>query len=114
MNSMSTICGLNQMLDKHAPDISFMVKGKSRDWLSDTYPMGCSLRQQYEGMSRKYKSQKKKHKKTKKKHKKKTKRNINNIKNKKKHKQIALYNRMANKDKGSYYTSIISSNSDDP
>ena len=61
-------------------------------WLSDLYRMARSLRWQFEHMWRKHKTQ---------------------LNRSRLHKQIAWSNRLANKDKGSYYTNLITANSDD-
>ena len=45
------ITGVTQVLDKHAP-----AKQQSDEWLSDSYRMARSLRQQFEGRWRKHKS----------------------------------------------------------
>ena len=83
--------GVTQVLDKHAPIISHMTKRQSDEWLSDSYRMARSLRQQFERMWRKHKTQ------------------LNQF-----CKQIAWCNRLANKDKGTYYTNLIIANSEDP
>ena len=85
--------GVTQVLDKHAPIISRMTKRQSDEWLSDSYHMACSLRQQFERKWRKHKRQ---------------------LNRSRLRKQIAWCNRLANKDKGSYYTNLITANSEDP
>ena len=85
--------GVTQVLDKHAPIISRMTKWQSDEWLSDSYRMARSLRRQFERMWRKHKTQ---------------------LNRSRLCKQIAWCNRLANKDKGSYYTNLITANSDDP
>ena len=85
--------GVTQVLDKHAPMILCMTKRQSDEWLSDSYRMARSLRQQFERMWKKHKTQ------------------LNRTRLRK---QIAWCNRLANKDKGSYYTNLITANSDDP
>ena len=85
--------GVTQVLDKHAPIISCMTKRQSDEWLSDSYRMARSLRQQFERMWRKYRTQ---------------------LNRSRLCKQIAWCNRLANKDKGSYYTNLITANSEDP
>ena len=75
--------GVTQVLDKHAPSISRMTKRQSDEWLSDSYHMARSLRQQFEQMWRKHMTQ---------------------FNRSRLCKQIAWCNRLANKDKGSYYT----------
>ena len=42
------ITGVTQVLDKHAPIISRKAKQQSDEWLSDSYRMARSLRQQFE------------------------------------------------------------------
>ena len=84
---------VTQVLDKHAPVISRMSKRLSDEWLSDSYRMARSLRWQFERMWRKHKTQ---------------------LNRSTFRKQIAGCNRLANKDKGSYYTNLITANSDDP
>ena len=85
--------GVTQVLDKHAPFISHMVKQQSDEWLSDSYRLARSLRWQFERLWRKHKTQ------------------LNRLRLSK---QITWCNRLANKDKGSYYTNLITANSDDP
>ena len=85
--------GVTQVLDKHVPIISRMTKRQSDEWLSDSYRMARSLRRQFERMWRKHKTQ---------------------LNRSRLRKQIAWCNRLANKDKGSYYTSLITANCDDP
>ena len=85
--------GVTQVLDKHAPIISRMIKRQSDEWLSDSYRTAHSLRRQIERMWRKHKTQ---------------------LNRSRLRKQIAWWNRLANKDKGSYYTNLITANSDDP
>ena len=41
------ITGVTQVLDKHAPMISCKAKQQSDEWLSDSYRMARSLRQQF-------------------------------------------------------------------
>ena len=77
--------GVTQVLDKHAPIISCMTKRQSDVWLSDSYRMARSLRRQFEQMWRKHKTQ---------------------LNRSRLRKQIAWCNRLANKDKGSYYTNL--------
>ena len=84
---------VTQVLDKHAPIISRMTKRQSDEWLSDSYRMARSLRRQFERMWRKHKTQ---------------------LNRSRLCKEIAWCNRLANKDKGSYYTNLITANSDDP
>ena len=81
------------LLDKHAPIISHMTKWQSDEWLSDSYYMASCLRRQVERMWWKHKTQ---------------------LNRSRLRKQIAWCNRLANKDKGSYYTNLITANSDDP
>ena len=64
-----------------------------RQVADDSYRMTGSLRRQFEGMWRKHKTQ---------------------LNRSRFHKQIAWCNRLANKDKVSYYTNVINANSDDP
>ena len=85
--------GVTKVLDKHASIISRMTKRQSDEWLSDSYRMVCSLRWQFERMWRKHKTQ---------------------LNRSRLHNQIAWGNRLANKDKGSYYTNLITANNDDP
>ena len=80
------LVGVTQVLDKHAPIISRMTKRQSDEWLSDSYRMAHSLRRQFERMWRKHKTQ---------------------LNRSRLRKQIAWCNRLANKDKGSYYTNLI-------
>ena len=87
------LVGVTQLLDKHAPIISHMTKQQSHEWLSDSYRMAHFLRWQFERMWRKHKTQ---------------------LNRSRFRKQIAWCNRLTNKDKGSYYTNIITANSDDP
>ena len=87
------VVGVTQVLDKHAPIISRMAKRQSDEWLSDSYRMARSLRGQFERIWRKHKTQ---------------------LNRSRLHKQIAWCNRLANKDKGSYYTNLITVNSKDP
>ena len=84
---------VTQVLDKHAPIISRMAKRQSDEWLSESYRMARSLRRQFGQMWRKHK----------------TLSNRSRLR-----KQIAWCNRLANKDKGSYYANLITANSDDP
>ena len=84
---------VTQVLDKHAPIISRMAKRQSDEWLSESYRMARSLRRQFERMWRKHK----------------TLSNRSRLR-----KQIAWCNRLANKDKGSYYANLITANSEDP
>ena len=85
--------GVTQVLDKHVPIISRKAKQQSDEWLSDSYCMARSLRRQYEQIWRKHKTQ---------------------LDRSRLRKQIAWCNRLANKDKGSYYTNLITINSKDP
>ena len=85
--------GVTQVLDQHAPIISHMTKRQSDKWLSDTFHMARSLRRQFELMWKKHKTQ---------------------LNRSRLQKQIACCNRLANKDKGSYYTNLITANNDDP
>ena len=87
------VVGVTQVLDKHAPIISGMVKWQSDEWLSDSHRMACSLRRQFEQIWRKHKTQ---------------------LNRSRLRKQIVWCNRLANKDKGSYYTNLITANSKDP
>ena len=87
------IDGLTHVFDKHAPIISHMAKQQSEGWFSDSYRMARSLRWQVERMWRKHKTQ---------------------LNRSRLHKQIAWCNQLAHKDKGSYCTSLITANSDDP
>ena len=84
---------VTQVLDKHAPIISRMAKRQSDEWLSESYCMARSLRWQFERMWRKHK----------------TLSNRSRLR-----KQISWCNRLANKDKGSYYANLITANSEDP
>ena len=79
-------------MDKHSPIISCMTKRQSDEWLSDSYRTARSLRWQFERMWRKHKTQ---------------------LNRSRLRKQIAWCNPLANKDKGSYYTNLITPNSDD-
>ena len=88
-----SLVGVTQVLDKHAPIISRMTKRQSDEWLSDSYRMARSLRRQFERMWRKHKTQ---------------------LNRSRLCKQIAWCNLLANKDKGSYFTNLITANSDDP
>ena len=85
--------GVTQVLDKHAPIILHMTKRQSDEWLSDSYRLARSLRRQFERMWRKHKTQ---------------------LNRSRLRQQIAWCNRLANKDQGSYYTNLITANSDDP
>ena len=87
------LTGVTQVLDKHAPIISRKAKQQSDEWLSDSYRMARSLRQQFERRWRKHKSE---------------------LNRSRLRRQIAWCNRLANKDKGSYYTNLITANSRDP
>ena len=87
------ITGVTQVLDKHAPIISRKAKQQSDEWLSDSYRMARSLRQQFERRWRKHKSE---------------------LNRSRLRRQIAWCNRLANKDKGSYYTNLITAYSRDP
>ena len=87
------ITGVTQVLDKHAPIISRKAKQQSDEWLSDSYRMARSLRWQFERRWRKHKSE---------------------LNRSRLRRQIAWCNRLANKDKGSYYTNLITVNSRDP
>ena len=87
------ITGVTQVLDKHAPIISRKAKLQSDEWLSDSYRMARSLRRQFERRWRKHKSE---------------------LNRSRLRRQIAWCNRLANKDKGSYYTNLITANSRDP
>ena len=84
---------VTQVLDKYTPIISRMAKRQSDEWLSESYRMARSLRRQFERMWRKHK----------------TLSNRSRLR-----KQIAWCNRLANKDKGSYYANLITANSEDP
>ena len=86
------ITGVTQVLNKHAPIISCKAKQQSDEWLSDSYRMARSLRWQFERRWRKHKSE---------------------LNRSRLHRQIAWCNRLANKDKGSYYTNLITANSRD-
>ena len=85
------ITGVAQVLDKHAPIISRKAKQQSDEWLSDSYRMARSLRRQFERW-RKHKSE---------------------LNRSRLRMQIAWCNQLANKDKGSYYTNLITANSRD-
>ena len=85
--------GITQVLDKHAPIISRMTKQQSDEWLSDSYHIARCLRRQFERMWRKHKTQ---------------------LNRSRLRKQITWCNRLANKDKGSYNTNLITANSEDP
>ena len=85
--------GVTEVLDVHAPIISRMTKRQSDEWLSDSYRMAHSLRRQFEHMWRKHKTQ---------------------LNRSRLRKQIAWCNRLANKDKGSYFSNLITANSDGP
>ena len=87
------ITGVTQVLDKHAPIISRKAKQQSDEWLSDSYRMARSLRWQFERRWRKLKSE---------------------LNRSRLRRQIAWCNRLANKDKGSDYTNLITANSRDP
>ena len=84
---------VTQVLDKHAPIISHMSKRQSDEWLSDSYCMARSLRRQFEQIWRKHKTQ---------------------LNRSRLCKQIAWCNRLAIRDKCSYFTNLITANSDDP
>ena len=84
------ITGVTQVLDKHAPITSCK---QPDEWLSDLYRMARSLRWQFERRWRKHKSE---------------------LNRSRLRRQIAWCNRLANKDKGSYYTNLITANSRDP
>ena len=85
--------GVTQVLDKQVPIISRMTKRQSDECLSDSYRTAHSLRRQFERMWRKHKTQ---------------------LSRSRLRKQIAWCNRLTNKDKLSYYTNLITANSDDP
>ena len=87
------ITGVTQVLHKHAPIISRKAKQQSDEWLSDSYRMARSLRRQFERRWRQHKSE---------------------LNRSRLRRQIAWCNRLANKDKGSYYTNLITANSRDP
>ena len=87
------ITGVTQVLDKHAPIISHKAKQQSHEWLSDSYHMARALRRQFEGRWRKHKLE---------------------LNRSRLRMQIAWCNRLANKDKGSYYANLITANSGDP
>ena len=87
------ITGVTQVLDKHAPITSCKAKQQPDEWLSDLYRMARSLRWQFERRWRKHKSE---------------------LNRSRLRRQIAWCNRLANKDKGSYYTNLITANSRDP
>ena len=87
------ITGVTQVLDKHAPIISHKAKQQSDEWLSDSYRMARSLRRQFERRWRKHKSE---------------------LNRSRLRRQISWCNRLANKEKGSYYTNLITANSRDP
>ena len=87
------ITGATQVLDKHAPIISRKAKQQSDEWLSDSYRIARSLRRQFERRWRKHKSE---------------------LNRSRLRRQIAWCNRLANKDTGSYYTNLITTNSCDP
>ena len=87
------ITGVTQVLDKHAPIISHKAKQQSDEWLSDSYRMARSPRRQFERRWRKHKSE---------------------LNRSRLRRQIAWCNQLANKDKGSYYTNLITANSRDP
>ena len=72
---------------------SHITKQQSDEWVSDSYCMARSLRQQFERMWRKHKIQ---------------------LNRSRLSKQIVWCNRLAYKDKGSYYTNLITANCDDP
>ena len=73
--------------------LSFHARQQSDEWLSDSYCMARSLRRQFERRWRKHKSE---------------------LNRSRLRRQIAWCNRLANKDKGSYYTNLITANSRDP
>ena len=87
------ITGVTQVLDKHAPIISRKAKQHSDEWLSASYRMARSLRRQFERRWRKHKSE---------------------LNRSRLRRQIAWCNRLANKDKGSYYKNLITANSRNP
>ena len=81
------------VLDKHAPLISRLIKKDSTDWVSDSYRRAKSLRCQFERTWRRTK---------------------NPLNRSRLHRQIARCNSLVNKDKSNYYSKLISDNSQDP
>ena len=73
--------------------LSRKAKQQSEEWLSDSYRMARSLRRQFERRWRKHKSE---------------------LNRPRLRRQIAWCNRLANKNKGSYYINLITANSHDP
>ena len=83
---------LSRILDRHAPLVSSLKTKQLADWLSESYRLAKSLRRQFECAWRKDKSQY----------------NRSRLRH-----QIALCNRLANRDKTVYYRKLISDNSHD-
>ena len=83
---------LSRILDRHAPLVSSLKTKQRADWLSESYCLAKSLRHQFERAWRKDKSQ---------------------YNRRRLRRQIAWYNRLANRDKTVYYRKLISDNSHD-
>ena len=84
---------LADVLDKHAPQISRLIKKDSTDWVSDSYRRAKSLRRQFERTWHRTK---------------------NSLNRGRLCHQIARCNSLVNKDKSNYYSKLISDNSQDP
>ena len=84
---------LADVLDKHAPQISRLIKKDSTDWVSDSYRRAKSLRRQFERTWHRTK---------------------NSLNRGQLCHQIARCNSLVNKDKSNYYSKLISDNSQDP
>ena len=84
--------GLGNVLDRHAPLISRLIKKDSADWMSDDYRCAKSLRHQFERTWRRAK---------------------NPLNRSWLRRQIAQCNALVNKDKSDYYSKLISDNSHD-
>ena len=83
---------LGDVLDKHAPLISRLIKKDSADWMSDDYRRAKSLRHQFERTWRRAK---------------------NPLNRSRLRRQLAQCNALVNKDKSHYYSKLISDNSHD-
>ena len=78
--------GLLGLLDRHAPLIAKTIRESTHEWISYSYRMAKSLRQQYERSWRKNKSY---------------------VNRSRLHKQTAWCNRLINKDKSDYYRNLL-------
>ena len=83
---------LDNVLDRHAPLISRLIKKDSADWMSDNYRCAKSLRRQFKKTWCRAK---------------------NPLNRSRLHRQIARCNALVNKDKSDYYSKLIPDNSHD-